>query len=103
MKKGLVLSILVISLIFLSLSFVSASWFGDLIGKITGKAIEGSGSGLVFMANFDEDSGLIVDSSGYNNNGLATTMGSSGILPYWVASGKYGGAYQFAGVNNSIV
>jgi hypothetical protein len=56
---------------------------------------------LVLMYNFNnvsslgENDSLVVDVSGYGNNG--TVVGAT-----WNASGRYGGAYEFDGINNQI-
>jgi len=58
---------------------------------------------LVLMMNFDnvsalgENSTYVVDVSGNGNNG---TMNSSG--PNWTSSGRYGGAFEFDGVDDFI-
>ncbi|MEM2916660.1 MAG: right-handed parallel beta-helix repeat-containing protein, partial [Candidatus Woesearchaeota archaeon] len=62
---------------------------------------------LVLMFNFDNRSALgesdtkVVDVSVYGNNG-SLGGGVSAQAPVWTASGRFGGAYYFDGVNDHI-
>ena len=59
---------------------------------------------LVFMMNFDnraslgESATFMRDMSRYNNHGAC----SGSFCPTWISDGRYGGAFEFNGVNNVI-